>query len=101
MEQPKFILTNTNQFRLGMVHQHKNLLRPGERCYGGGYYEFDYLANQLILTGTSYDFGRPKWERFATLYVPADYRGLRIIYRTRSNGEGDFIVNNEIKIEYV
>ena len=101
MEQPKFILTSSNYLRLGMVHQHKNLLYPGERCYGGGYYEFDHLSNRLILTGTSYDFGRPKWERFATLYVPEAFRGLRIIYRTRSNGEGDFIVNDEIQIEYV
>jgi len=31
-------------FRLGMVNQHKDLLKPGDQCIGGGYYHFDMSA---------------------------------------------------------
>ncbi len=99
--QPKFILTSTGHFRLGMVHLHKDLLVGKEQCYGGGYYEFDYVSNRLILTGESYDFGRPRWEWVDVLKVPEVYRGLRIIYVARSTEEDDYIVSDEIKIEYV
>ncbi len=98
MEYPKFILTSTGNFRLGRVHLHKDLLQAGEHCYGGGFYEFDYVSNRLILSGESYDFGRPRWEWFDTLRVPEVYRGLRIVYLTH---DGEYIVNEEIEIEYV
>ncbi len=100
MEQPKFILTSSGHFRLGMVHLHKDLLQPGEACWGGGYYEFDYLTNRLLLSGRSYDFGRPQWERFATLKVPEVYRGLLLVYRASANG-ALLVVNHEMKIEWV
>jgi hypothetical protein len=35
---PKFIITMDGYFRLGMVNQHKDLLKPGDSCLGGGYY---------------------------------------------------------------
>lgn len=101
MEQPKFILTNTGHFRMGMVELHKDLLQPGEMCYGGGYYEFDFVGNRLILTGRSYDFGEPKWNWFDTLKVPSAYRGLRIVNVPNRSWEDDFVVSDELKIEYV
>ncbi len=42
MTLPKFIITMDGYFRLGMVNQHKDLLKPGDSCLGGGYYHFDY-----------------------------------------------------------
>ena len=38
MTLPKFIITMDGVFRLGMVNQHKHLLKPGDQCIGGGYY---------------------------------------------------------------
>ncbi len=100
MEHPKFILTNTGHLRLGMVEMHMDLLLPGEDCLGGGYYEFDYVGNRLILSGKSYDFGKPRWEKIDILKVPAAYRGLRIIYVPDHSWEDDFVVSNEMNIVY-
>ncbi len=61
MTLPKFIITMDGYFRLGMVNQHKELLKLGDSCIGGGYYHFDYTSNRIILDRSSYDFGKPKW----------------------------------------
>ena len=60
MTLPKFIICMDGTFRLGMVNQHKHLLKPGDQCIGGGYYHFDFVSNRIILDRESYDFGRPK-----------------------------------------
>ena len=57
MNLPKFIITMDGYFRLGMVNQHKHLLKPGDQCIGGGYYHFDFVSNRIILDRESYDFG--------------------------------------------
>ena len=49
MKLPKFIITMDGTFRLGMVDQHKHLLKPGDQCIGGGYYTFDFVSNRIIL----------------------------------------------------
>lgn len=110
--------------RLGMVNQHKDLLIGDDQCIGGGYYQFDWIGNRLILDRTSYDFGRPRWHLLdtfktaskreqsqaclnyaereqarATLKVPAQYRGLRIVYVYDDEHE-DYIVTDELNIEY-
>jgi hypothetical protein len=36
-------------FRLGMVNQHKHLLKSGDQCIGGGYYHFDFVSNRILL----------------------------------------------------
>ena len=56
MALPKFIITMDGVFRLGMVNQHKDLLKPGDQCIGGGYYHFDYITNRILLDRESYDF---------------------------------------------
>lgn len=100
MKHPKFILTNTGYFRFGMVNLHMHLLQGQETCYGGGYYEFDYVSNRLLLSGASYDFGQPRWRWLDTLKVPSSCRGLSIIYRSGDAREGDFNVSEEMNIEY-
>ena len=96
--------------RLGMVNQHKDLLKGDERlrvgeqgsgisCIGGGYYQFDWTSNRLLLDRASCDFGRPRWHLLETLRVPASYRGLRIVY-LYDDGREDYIVSDELQIEY-
>ena len=108
MTLPKFIITLEGVFRLAMVNQHKDLLKPGDQCIGGGYYHFDFVSNRIILDRESYDFGRPKWHLLEVLKVPSAYRGMRIVYqyddsffRMRSTTRHDgFNVSEELKIEY-
>ena len=51
-----------------------DLLQPGDRCLGGGYWEIDYVDNCLELSGRSYDYGEPRWCEITTLLVPQSYR---------------------------
>ena len=80
MTLPKFIITIDGYFRLGMVNQHKHLLKPGDQCIGGGYYHFDFVSNRILLDRESYDFGRPKWHLLGF--------------------HDDFNVSEELNIEY-
>ena len=90
MNLPKFIITMDGVFRLGMVDQHKHLLKPGDQCVGGGYYHFDFVSNRIILDRESYDFGRPKWHLLEVLKVPSAYRGMRIVYKYDDGFHDDF-----------
>ena len=85
---------------MGMVNQHKDLLKPGEQCIGGGYYYIDYTSNRIIFDRSSYDFGRPKWHLFDKLVVPAAYKGMRMVYQYDDNYRDDFDVTGELNIEY-
>ncbi len=100
MNHPKFIITLDGVLRLGLVCQHKDLLKPGDQCIGGGYYQFDFVSNRLLLDRASYDFGRPRWHLLETLKVPSTYRGLRIIYTYDDGSQDDFDVTKELKVEY-
>ena len=100
MTLPKFIITMDGTFRLGMVNQHKDLLKPGDQCIGGGYYTFDFVSNCIILDRESYDFGRPRWHLLESLKVPSTYRGLRLIYKYDDGYHDDFNVSEELSIEY-
>lgn len=97
---PKFIITTDGHLRLGMVNQHKDLLKPGDQCIGGGYYQFDWTANRLLLDRASYDFGRPRWHLLDRLKVPVAYRGLSIIYTYDDNFHEDFVATDELLITY-
>lgn len=62
--------------------------------------EVDPISMKLLLSGKSYDYGKPKWN-FVTgkLYVPKDYEGLRIEY----NGDSfvDYVkVSEQFEISY-
>ena len=80
MLHPKFILTRAGYLRIGTVHMHRDLLQPGDRCLGGGFWEIDYVDNCLQLSGRSYDYGEPRWCELTTLLVPQSYRGMGIRY---------------------
>ncbi|MCH5310567.1 MAG: hypothetical protein J1E57_01175 [Prevotella sp.] len=100
MKLPKFIITLDGFFRLGMVNMHKDLLKQGDKCIGGGYYYFDYTSNSIILDRESFDFGQPKWHLLEVLKVPAEYKGLRLVYKYDDNFHDNFNVSEELKIEY-
>ena len=100
MTLPKFIITIDGYLRLGMVNQHKDLLKPGEQCIGGGFYYFDYASNRILLDRSSYDFGRPKWHLLEVLKVPSAYRGLQIVYTYDDSYHDDFRVTEELPIAY-
>lgn len=101
MEYPKFIITNRGYLRLGMVHLHKDLLQGNEQCYGGGFYEFDYITNRLLLHGRSYDYGVPRWDWISVLRVPLAYKNFKIVYQTKNIDTKDLILNDYLCIEYV
>lgn len=100
MTLPKFIITMDGVLRLGMVSQHKDLLKFGDRCIGGGYFTFDFVSNRIVLDRSSYDFGKPKWHLLETLKVPATYRGLRLVYKYDDGFHDDLNVSDELQIEY-
>ena len=60
MTLPKFIITMDGYFRLGMVNMHKDLLKPGDECIGGGYYYIDYTSNRIIRLYVKQDYPRPR-----------------------------------------
>ncbi|MBR7012355.1 MAG: hypothetical protein IKI10_05635 [Muribaculaceae bacterium] len=98
MEHPKFIITSGAHLRLGMVTLHRDLLMPHETCLGGGFYEFDYTGNILILSGKSFDYGPPRWSKIEVLLVPEAYQGVPIVYR---DAWGDEInLTNHFTIRY-
>ena len=82
-----------------MVQMHKDLLRGGDNCVGGGYYEFDYISAKLILSSKSYDFGYPQWSRIESLSVPAYLEGLSIVYR-RAPKEEETRIADLMPIKY-
>lgn len=100
MSQPKFIITDTGCLRLGMVNMHKDLLLSGEECLGGGYYEFDYVSSRLLLSGRSYDFGRPQWRWLDRLRIPAAYSGLRILYSSDRAWDNALDIADILPLEY-
>ena len=87
MQHPKFILTGDGRLRLGLVDQHRDLLLPGEQCYGGGWYEFNADRTRMLLYRQSYDFGPPQWHLFDDIYVDAMYQGLDIVYNADTTDE--------------
>ena len=100
MTLPKFIITMDGHFRLGMVNQHKDLLKPGDQCIGGGYYRFDFISYRIILDRESYDFGKPKWHLLDTLIVPSTYKMFSLVYEYDDGFHEDFNVSEELTIVY-
>ena len=78
MEYPKFILTATGHIRLGMVTLHRHLLEPGDVCLGGGYYDIVYLTMTLVLSGSSADYGAPRWDEVDKVILPEGFEGMTL-----------------------
>lgn len=101
----KFIITRKGDFRLGDVRLHKDLLLPGDECYGGGFYEIDYATSRLLLEGESYDFGPPRWDwlevEMVTLKVPIAYRGYQIFCRDEEHIRDNSFLPIRLSVEYI
>ena len=87
MDHPKFILTSEGRLRLGMVTLHRDLLLPGEQCFGGGWYEFNAARTRLLLYRVSYDYGPPLWHVFDDIIVDSALQGLDIVYNADTSDE--------------
>lgn len=98
--QPKFIITQEGILRMGVVKRHCELLKPGENCRGGGYYELDYVTHRLHLSGASSEYGEPAWEDIGCLRVSAYYQGLEITYTSWDSWKEPFPVSEKIAIRY-
>lgn len=98
MEHPKFIITGGGHLRLGMVTLHRDLLMPNEECLGGGFYEFDYVGNRVLLSGKSYDYGPPRWGKIEVLLVPEGLKGMAVLYRNSRGEELD--LTSAFKTQY-
>lgn len=81
-----------------MVTLHRDLLMGHEQCLGGGFYEFDYVGNGLVLSGKSFDYGPPRWSKVDVLLVPESLRGAAIVYRDLRDEEID--VTKDFTIKY-
>ena len=101
MKHPKFIITKEGYFRLGMVNLHKHLLKISDYYLGGGFYQFDYASNRILLDGESYDFGPPLWDMIDVLKVPSIYRGMQIVYQYHDENLEDLILTDTKEIVYV
>lgn len=70
--------------RFNTVKLHSELLQPWEDCLGGGRWCIDQKNKRLVLEGSSYDFGTPRWRQLIKdnigLVLPKAYKGLEIIY---------------------
>lgn len=99
--QPKFILTKDGTLRLGMVKRHLELLRAGEICIGGGYYEIDTLSHRLLLSGASSEYGEPSWEKVGSLKLSALYQGLEIIYTSWDRWKDEVTISSIMEIIYL
>ena len=98
MTHPKFIITSGGHLRMGMVTLHRDLLMPHEHCIGGGFYQFDYAGNRLLLSGKSFDYGPPRWGKVDILLVPEAFRDVPIIYRDSHDAELN--LTTAFRIEY-
>ncbi len=102
--EPKFIITLKGDFRMGMVRLHRDLLKPGDVCLGGGFYEFDRSSNRLMLDDISTDYGEPRWNILegngTPLRLPEALRGLTIIYQYDDYSQ-DYVVTDRLTVEYV
>lgn len=83
--------------RLGMVTLHRDLLMPHEQCIGGGFYEYDYVGNRLLLSGKSFDYGPPRWSKIDILRIPEAFRDVSIIYRDPRGTELDLTTEYPVK----
>ena len=99
--QPKFILTKEGTLRLGMVKRHLELLKAGESCIGGGYYELDTLSHRLLLSGASSEYGEPSWDKVDCIKVSAYYQGMEIIYTPWDNWKEEFPVSERLEVIYM
>ena len=99
--QSKFILTKNGILRLGEVQRHCELLKAGETCIGGGFYELDYLQHRLLLSGASSQYGEPRWGETEQIRLSAYYQGLEVLYTSWEDWTDTYPVSDSKILIYV
>lgn len=97
MEHPISIVTSCGHQRLGMATLLLGLLMQHKECMWGGFYEYDCASNRLILSGKSFDYDPPRWNKVMALQVPDAYRNVPIVYRDHWGNELYFTRDMNIK----
>lgn len=66
--------------RFANIDFHKDLVHSCP-CYGGGMFEF--TEKEMILFGSSADFGEPQWESIGEnkIHIDEDCKDLRILWK--------------------
>lgn len=79
----KFIIKKNGELVMGNVGYHFELFdNVSDRirgCYGGGLFEIDDEAKVVRLSGTSSDFGDPKFDELVS--VPSLYEDYTFVYK--------------------
>lgn len=82
----KFVIDGQGRLIMGRVEFHFELLGGfGKKCYGGGLYEVDEDEKVVYLSGSSSDFGSPRFEHLKELpeayypYYTFKYNGEEVL----------------------
>lgn len=97
---PKFIIAvrpgeNRGSLRLGMVINHKDLVIGYEKVRGGGWWARDDEKKELILYGSSCDYGSPDF-RFMNR-MPREFVDYTVIYTPMINLPGNPLDTSEVE----
>ena len=72
---------NKVYMRFANTDFHYMLVMNGERCLGGGMFNFDEEKNEMKLFGRSSDFGAPNFDEIKEkIHTDEDLEGMRIIF---------------------
>lgn len=106
----KFIVRGED-FIMGNVELHRDLVEKPDGIEGGGFWELDRHKKIMYLYSKSYDFGSIKKERiveaFKTSYISGGLTGYKVYYHASDDIidcilEGEFLfevdTNNEFNI---
>jgi len=82
---PKFIIVTLPKetkgiLRMGMVVNHKDLVIGYEKVHGGGWWEKDDRKKEIILYGSSGDYGAPNLKYLNR--IPSEYRDYTFFFTT-------------------
>lgn len=47
---------------------------------GGGYWRINHASQQVILSGSSSDYGPPQWRRVNRILLPDGYEGYTFVW---------------------
>lgn len=80
---PKFIIVTQPHetrglLRMGMVINHKDLVIGYEKVHGGGWWMRDDEKKEIVLYGSSYDYGSANF-RFLDM-IPSEFKDYTFLY---------------------
>lgn len=67
--------------RIGNPIYHKDIVHTNEICLGGGDWEVNSSDNVMIMSGSSGDFGVPKFGQVKNVLIDAELKKYKITYK--------------------